>query len=231
MEEFKIIPGYENYLASSFGKIVSLNYNGTKTSREMNQTTTKCGYKKISLFSNHKQKTELVHLMIARTFLNHESNGKKIVVNHIDNDKSNNKLSNLEVVSARYNNSCHKHLSYNKTSSGIGVYWNNRLSKWIAAIEFNGRTTHLGAFVNENDAINEYLRAVNEIESQNKLTVNTPANKLKSSIYKGVSYYKRKDRWESYVRVDGRRVKLGYFKDELTAWLAILNFKKSIQCK
>lgn len=38
-----------------------------------------------------------------------------------------------------------------------------------------------------------------------------------SSGYKGVSYYKRDGTWESYVKVDGRKIRLGYFHDPISA--------------
>lgn len=40
-----------------------------------------------------------VHLLVAESFLNHKTDGtNKIVVDHIDNDKTNNKLENIQLI-------------------------------------------------------------------------------------------------------------------------------------
>ncbi len=41
--------------------------------------------------------------------------------------------------------------------------------------------------------------------------------KGKSSKYRGVSYYKQMHRWEAYIKLPDRKVRLGYFEDELEA--------------
>lgn len=70
-EIWKDIPGYEGlYQASNLGNIKSLNYNHTKQEKIMKQTTTKYGYKKITMFDkNKKRKTKMVHQLIAETFI------------------------------------------------------------------------------------------------------------------------------------------------------------------
>lgn len=38
-----------------------------------------------------------------------------------------------------------------------------------------------------------------------------------SSRFKGVSWFYRKAKWEAYIKVDGRKYRLGYFDDEVEA--------------
>ena len=50
-----------------------------------------------------KKETKQVHQMVAESFLNHIPCGYKLVVNHIDFNRTNNAVQNLELVSAREN--------------------------------------------------------------------------------------------------------------------------------
>jgi hypothetical protein len=101
MEIWKDIPGYEGiYQASSFGNIKSLNRldsnNQQRLSVLMKPVLKKAtGYFQVKLCSgNGNKKIFLWHRVIATVFIENINN--KPCVNHIDCDKSNNKLSNLE---------------------------------------------------------------------------------------------------------------------------------------
>lgn len=95
-EIFKPIPNYEGfYEISNFGSIKSLlnRYKNSKQTFIMRQDQNVKGYKRIELSKPFKSK-QLVHRLVAQVFLeNHE--GKEIV-NHIDNNPSNNLVTNLE---------------------------------------------------------------------------------------------------------------------------------------
>lgn len=60
----------------------------------MKKASDKQGYQIISLSKNKKRKTYRVHRLIAKTFIENPQNKKE--VNHIDGNKSNNCISNLE---------------------------------------------------------------------------------------------------------------------------------------
>ena len=59
------------------------------------------GYLCITLNKNGKKKTKLVHRLVAETFLPNPNNYPE--VNHLDEDKTNNELSNLEWCEPSYN--------------------------------------------------------------------------------------------------------------------------------
>jgi hypothetical protein len=75
------------------------------------------------------------------------------IVDHIDNNKSNNKIENLRPATKAenaWNSKIHKH-----NTSGIrGVSWNKQTNKWRAAINVNGKALHLGRFNDIKDAEN-----------------------------------------------------------------------------
>ena len=101
-----------------------------------------------------------VHKLVAITFLNHSTENRKYSINHIDYNKQNNNLTNIEVITQRENTSLN---IKNKTSKYTGVCKRKSTNKWIATIKINGKTKHLGYFENELDAHNAYLIEKNKL--------------------------------------------------------------------
>ena len=108
-EIWKNIPNYEHYQVSNFGSVRSLdrkltNSLGVKSLRKGKVLKPqKCsnGYLFVLL---GRGKSHLVHRLVAESFINKIENASQ--VNHIDGDRSNNSVLNLEWVSCSDN---HKH--------------------------------------------------------------------------------------------------------------------------
>lgn len=93
--DFKAIPNYSRYAVDIFGNIYSLNYNKTKNIKIMKQRKNRYGYMQIQLFDDSKKSKLLsVHRLVAISFIPFIK-GKEYV-NHIDGNKSNNHVDNLE---------------------------------------------------------------------------------------------------------------------------------------
>lgn len=108
MEEFTIIPNYSRYLISKNGEVYS-----TYVNRLLKPATSKEGYLKLVLKSDSAEsKTVLVHRLVALTYLPNPLEYEQ--VNHIDNIKLNNNVSNLEWCTCSQNN-IHKNLYYGNT--------------------------------------------------------------------------------------------------------------------
>lgn len=90
------IENYENYWIYSNGSI----YN-EKTKKFLKPRLTNSGYMYVSLCKHSKYKLYYIHRLVAHYFITSEHEG--LEVNHIDGNKSNNDVSNLEWVSHRYN--------------------------------------------------------------------------------------------------------------------------------
>jgi hypothetical protein len=96
------IKGYEGlYQVSSFGIVRSLPRiikQGSRVVRVNGKTLTQCndgrGYRIVVLSKNGVHKSIRVHRLVADAFLSNPEN--KSEVNHIDGNKENNKVSNLE---------------------------------------------------------------------------------------------------------------------------------------
>lgn len=109
-EIWKDIEGYEGlYQVSNLGRIKSLHrriehpHSGFITLKEriLKPSTDTSGYLFVRLCNNGKSKQLLVHRLVAQTFL--ENPQKLPEVNHIDECKSNNQISNLEYCDRSYN--------------------------------------------------------------------------------------------------------------------------------
>jgi len=100
MEQWKQIPGYENlYEISNCGRVRSL-FNGKKT--VLKQSIGSKGYLLVSLCKKGIQKTHNVHRLVAQAFLPNPQSYP--CINHKDECKTNNNVSNLEWCSYYYNN-------------------------------------------------------------------------------------------------------------------------------
>lgn len=89
-EIWKPIKGYEGlYEVSNLGHVKSVKNNIILKSSKNHK-----GYPFVVLYRNGKSKNDRIHRLVAETFIpNHEN---KPQVNHIDCDKSNNQVNNLE---------------------------------------------------------------------------------------------------------------------------------------
>lgn len=99
-EIWKDIEGYEGfYQISNLGRVKSLGgWCGTAKRKEKIRSTnlTHDGYVKVRLIHQDKDKTVRVHRLVAKAFIENPKN--KDTVNHIDGNKQNNMVSNLEWV-------------------------------------------------------------------------------------------------------------------------------------
>lgn len=73
-------------------------------------------------------------------------------VDHEDGDGTNNKWLNLRNATNK-ENACNRRVPSNNTSGVMGVAWIERLHKWRARIRINGKLTHIGMFVDFDDAV------------------------------------------------------------------------------
>lgn len=102
-EIWKDVEGYEGcYQVSNFGRVKSLGNGKTHNSSEriLKGNNIK-GYLVVNLSKEGNKKQYLIHRLVAQAFIPNPN--KLLQVNHIDEDKTNNKVSNLEWCSAKYN--------------------------------------------------------------------------------------------------------------------------------
>ena len=96
---WKPVVGYEGlYEVSNTGLVRSLN---KLKGRILTPIKKKNGYLSICLYKNSKQVTKLIHRMVAEAFIPNPDNLE--MVNHKDEDRTNNNVDNLEWCTRAYN--------------------------------------------------------------------------------------------------------------------------------
>lgn len=171
MEIWKSVKGYNGfYEVSDLGRVKSISRvvkhskGGFKKVKEkiLKQTKSSNGYLNVSLYDGKKRYTVFTHRLVAEYFLNHINGSYLLVVNHINFDKNDNRLCNLEVVSQR-ENANRKHLK--STSKYVGVSFYKSKNKWVSSIVINGKGVFIGYFEKELDAHKAYQKKLKQIQS------------------------------------------------------------------
>ena len=93
-EIFVFDPYSEDYLVSNTGKVFN-----TRTKKFLKLTKNDTNYFYVTLYVDKKRQTFGIHRVVARAFLNDIN----YEVNHIDGNKANNNLTNLELVTRSEN--------------------------------------------------------------------------------------------------------------------------------
>jgi len=169
-ETWKDIPEHEGlYQVSSLGRVKSLErYAIMPRGRERlikERYLSACddggGYLQLNLSKNGKSKISKVHKLVSRSFLG-EPNG--LVVNHIDGDRRNNIIENIEYVSVRENTTHGK----NTKKTYTGARFHKRHNRWYSHISIKGVKKYLGCFKTEKEAAVAYKDALTTYGVGNK---------------------------------------------------------------
>ena len=150
MENWKDIPTFEGeYMISDLGNVKSIRFNKEKILKQGIQTQ---GYCIVDL----KGKTYRVHSLVIWAFKGIAPTGKvsDFVIDHYDNNKTNNTLSNLKVVSHRDN--------ITKGINPSGARFDKRTGKWLSKIKRNGKVIYLGSFKTKKEAELRYQQELSK---------------------------------------------------------------------
>jgi hypothetical protein len=208
MEIWKTIYGYEDYQVSSLGNVKSLKWG---KERILKGALGSYGYYEVNLLKDKKQKSFRIHKLVAMAFLGHTPDGtNKIVVDHINNVRTDNRLENLQLITNREN--CCKD-KRDGSSSFAGVSWHKKSSKWRAAINYNKVYIDLGLFEQEVQARDAYNLALLQSEQGFDLVSLYPKRRNRASSVIGISFQSREGRW----RAQRKGIVVGYFATEIQA--------------
>lgn len=156
-EIWKDIPNYEGlYEVSNFGRVKSKDRTllharcGTQTRKGklLSAAKSTSGYLRVTLCKNNKTKTFSVHRLVAITFIPNPNNFPQ--VNHLDEDKTNNCVSNLEWCTQAYNN------KYGTREIRSSMSNRNKKSSSKPVVQYSKH----GKFINEWPSIREAGRQV-----------------------------------------------------------------------
>lgn len=205
-EIWKDIPGYEGlYQVSDWGRVKSLNYGRTGKERIMKPILKK-EYYNVSL---PKRKYYRIHRLVVTTFIGPIPPG--MVVNHINEDKLDNRLSNLEIVTPAENTrfSCCGRSSWNKGLKGLYSLTDEQKAKISKALK--GRPSHRKGKIMPLDHTSRYGRNVKLIwpdgKEQNFISLYEASlflNKGKTWLRNTIIYAQSKGR--NYIKLNGENI-------------------------
>lgn len=167
-EEWLPVVGYEGfYEVSNFGNVRSIkrtiidscNREFVKKSKLRKLSFDRHGYHKVTITKGGIHKTKKVHTLVAESFLNHCSGKNGMTVDHINNKRTDNRLSNLQVISYSLNTRKGKK---NKTSRFHWVSLNKQSKRWIFCFENAGFKKKVGGFETEDAAFNFGIKWLSE---------------------------------------------------------------------
>ena len=175
MEIWKNIKGYEGlYQVSNTGKVKSLKRksinNGSFSGfvsvkeKELKQTINRLGYHVVTLFKEGKRNFKIVHRLVAQEFIYKPDEYKE--VNHLDLNKSNNHVTNLQWCDRKQNIN-HYYENSNKSSKYKGVSYSKERNKWSAYIDINKKRLSLGRFETELQAKEYRENFINQLKQIN----------------------------------------------------------------
>lgn len=178
--KWALIDSHTGYEVSSTGKIRSVErtvMNSTKTTRIVKSKTKdfmfRSGYAYVQLYQNNERTVFAVHRLVAEKFITNPDN--KPMVNHLDGNKLNNKVCNLEWVTCAEN---HKHAwetglhdveklrermigtKYKSTSQYHNVTFDVSRNNWKATMKVHGKMVLQKRFDTEIEAalhINDFI--------------------------------------------------------------------------
>ena len=158
IEEFRDVKGFEGlYQVSNLGRVKSLVRKKVPNERILRGGQCSSGYLTLNLRKDGKDKRRTVHQLVAMAFLSHVPCGNSVEVDHIDEDKLNNRLDNLQLLSSV------EHRGKGSSSKYTGVTWYKTSNKWLSNIRINGKMKHLGYFTDEIEASKAYQKALNAL--------------------------------------------------------------------
>ena len=94
---WKDIKGFDNYEVSTEGQVRNITTGHILKPRDNGR-----GYLEVGLHTNKKRTHKYIHRLVAEAFIPNPNN--KPEVNHIDEDKTNNSVNNLEWLTHKENN-------------------------------------------------------------------------------------------------------------------------------
>ena len=162
-ETWKPIAGYEGkYEVSNYGRVKNLPFvyvsgrNGNQTKEVPEGIRKTCispkGYENVGLRKDGRYKGFSVHTLVWDYFGDRPRDGLKLQIDHIDGNKLNNRIDNLQVITAKENR---RKSIKRDLPTGVVKHHN----KYQAQITKNGKGHYLGKFNTPEEAHQKYLWA------------------------------------------------------------------------
>lgn len=126
----RVIPFFDDYMITRDGRVISLKFKGGSKAKIIKDYKHTIGYRQVKINSGTTSKAFYVHRLVAQAFIPNPNNLP--IINHIDEDPSNNDVSNLEWCTHSYN------INYGGRNKKTSILF----SKKVIQIALNGRVVN-----------------------------------------------------------------------------------------
>ena len=166
IEEWRDVVGFDEYSVSSNGdvkrkerrKVRKDGSIGYMKEKVMAPSDNCRGYFQVSLRSNGKTYCKLVHRIVIDAFSCETSSDTKMSVDHINGNKSDNRIENLRYITHRENVAKH----YSKLRNLPTGVAKDKFG-YRAYAKVNNKTVHIGSYKTIDDASNAYIEFVSKL--------------------------------------------------------------------
>jgi len=177
--EYTQIPYAPTYYISRCGKVLSIRSGIIKS---ILLSIDKDGYLSCNIHRGTGKTKKPLHRLLCNAFMALDMDNRSLCVNHIDGNKVNNSLSNIEIVYRRENTS---HYMLNKRHNLIGYSYLSNTNTYKASIGIHGKTKHIGLYDTKEAAHKAYIDAFIGYGLRDKYVEQLPAYK-EAMMLKGV---------------------------------------------
>jgi len=114
----------------------------------------------VALYKEAKYKTCKIHHLVWGAFGDKLRDGMKLQVDHKDENKTNNCIDNLQLLTNRQNTT-----KYHRTKRDLptGVYWHKKAKKYTSYIYRENKHKYLGLFSSPREASLIYQKELTEV--------------------------------------------------------------------
>jgi hypothetical protein len=211
IEQWKDIPDYEGlYQVSDLGRVKSLEKPRKKSTNNPNsfvrlrimKASLGKRYLNTALYKDGSSKSFLIHHLLSIAFLEFKPNMGQIIVDHKNNNPTDNRLVNLQLITRRYNNV----KDVKSKSEAVGLYERNGF--FNVTISFKGVSCSLGSFKDKNEAIQKHKEAFDLLENKQDIS-HLIKKKTNKTQFKGV--YAINHKFTSQIKHNGCVYNLGSY--------------------
>lgn len=236
MEEiWKGIPNYEGFMASNLGRIKRLatktiNKNGfyrKLPEKILTNNNNGAGYFSVMMsVSGRKPFRRYVHRLVAMAFLDMD---ESMQVDHINFDKSNNRVENLRVVTQRENNHFYQKTRVGKkTCKYIGVTYSKEKDLYFPIFSLKNVNYNLGSYKTAEEAKKVYDKALKEWLDKGKLPYNKRKNVKKEGQIKNI--FSRNGKYTIIKGYKYKNYRIGSYENKEDAIQCLEEFNKFVEC-
>jgi hypothetical protein len=150
--------------------------------------------------------------------LHHGEMPTNLVIDHINGDKTDNRIENIRCTTTR-RNTCNQRA--HREGKLVGATKMEDGLRWEARIEVNGKSRGVGIFGTEQEAHDRYMECVSLLERGREDEVYSERSIRLRGRKRGVSFDKSMGKWKAYKGSGKKRVTVGWFITEEEAGKAL----------